>query len=57
MEGNKVAVSRIEPVSSSDPFTEAEWTKIRKMASKPPAIISEGSKASLQYLKKHLKAK
>lgn len=57
VERNRVAVSRIEPLSSSDPFTKEEWAKIRKLASRPPRAVFQRSEDSMDYLKRHLKAR
>jgi len=50
----RVALTRIEPVPSSDPFTESEWKQIERFTSQPPAATVEGAAASLRYLKRHL---
>ena len=54
IQGDRVALTRIEPVPSSDPFTEAEWKKIERVASHAPAATCENAAESLQYLKRHL---
>lgn len=54
VEGRRVAVTRIEPVPSSDPFTEEEWARLRKLAAKPPAAVFDDSKSSLRYLRGRL---
>ncbi len=51
----RVALTRIEPVPSSDPFTDEEWKKIDRLASQAPAAISENAADSLRYLQRHLK--
>ncbi|MBI5883160.1 MAG: AbrB/MazE/SpoVT family DNA-binding domain-containing protein [Elusimicrobia bacterium] len=55
VEGNRVALTRIEPVPTSDPFTEEEWAKIRILAAQPPAAAGLDSQASLRHLKSRLK--
>jgi len=32
VQGDRVALTRIEPVPSSDPFTDEEWRKIKRLA-------------------------
>ena len=50
----RVALTRIEPVPSSDPFTEAEWAKIDRLAAQTPVAAFEHAADSLRYLKRHL---
>ena len=52
--GDRVALTRIEPVPSSDPFTEAEWAKIKQLAAQPPTATFESTAASLRFLKRHV---
>ena len=52
--GGRVALTRIEPVPSSDPFTEAEWRAIDRMVSQTPAAVCENAADSLAYLKRQL---
>ncbi len=52
--GDRVALTRIEPVPSSDPFTDEEWKKIERLTSHAPAAVAENAADSLQYLKRHL---
>ena len=54
IQGGRVALTRIEPVPSSDPFTEAEWHAIERLASQAPAAVCENAAESLSYLKRHL---
>ena len=54
IQGGRVALTRIEPVPSSDPFTDEEWKKIERLASQAPAAICENAADSLRYLKRHL---
>ena len=54
VQGGRVALTRIEPVPSSDPFTDAEWTKIERLAAQPHAAVVEHAGDSLRYLKRHL---
>lgn len=51
----RVALTRIEPVPSSDPFSDAEWARIERLAARPPAETLEDAAQSLQYLRRHLK--
>ncbi|MBI4676880.1 MAG: AbrB/MazE/SpoVT family DNA-binding domain-containing protein [Elusimicrobia bacterium] len=51
VDGKRVALTRIEPVPSSDPFSEEEWRKIERLAGEAPAAAFPDSKASLRYLK------
>ena len=53
--GDRVALTRIEPVPSSDPFTESEWAKIEQLAAQPPAASLESATDSLHFLKRHLR--
>ena len=52
--GDRVALTRIEPVPSSDPFTEAEWAKIEQLAAQPPTATFESAADSLRFLKRHV---
>lgn len=54
VQGGRVALTRIEPVPSSDPFTDEEWKQIHKLASQAPAATAENAADSLRYLKRHL---
>ena len=54
VQGNRVALTRIEPVPSSDPFTDEEWRKIERLAAQAPAATCENAADSLRYLKRHL---
>ncbi len=54
IQGGRVALTRIEPVPSSDPFTEAEWKRIDRLAAQPPAATHDTAADSLRYLKRHL---
>ena len=54
IQGGRVALTRIEPVPSTDPFTDEEWKKIERLASHAPAATFENAAASLRYLKQHL---
>ena len=54
VQGGRVALTRIEPVPSSDPFSEQEWKQIEKLASQTPAATAENAVDSLRYLKRHL---
>ena len=49
-----MALTRIEPVLSSDLFTDAEWKQIERLASQAPAATFENAADSLRYLKRHL---
>ena len=51
--GDRVALTRIEPVPSHDPFTEGEWKTIEHVASQAPAATCENAVDSLRYLKRH----
>ncbi len=55
VEGHRVALTRIEPVPSTNPFTEEEWVKIERLAAKPPLVVFTSSKASLKHLRNKLK--
>lgn len=57
VEGRRVALTRVEPVISSDPFTEDEWRKIEKLAAKKPVAAFHTSGESLAYLRKKLRKK
>lgn len=52
--GGRVALTRIEPVPSNDPFTDREWKQIERLAAQPPAATCENAADSLRYLKRHL---
>ena len=52
--GGRVALTRIEPVPSSDPFTDREWKQIDRLVSQVPAAVCENAADSLRYLKRHL---
>ena len=54
IQGDRVALTRIEPVPSSDPFTDEEWKKIERLAAQAPAATRENAADSLRYLKRHL---
>jgi len=54
IQGGRVALTRIEPVPSTDPFTDREWKKIERLAAQTPAAICENAADSLNYLKRHL---
>ena len=54
IQGGRVALTRIEPVPSSDPFTDAEWVKIERLAARSPVATCENAADSLRYLKRHL---
>lgn len=55
VDGKRIALTRIEPVPSSNPFTEDEWKKIETLAARLPAAVFSDSKKSLRHLKKKLK--
>ena len=55
VEGGRVALTRIEPVPSSDPFTDQEWAKIERHTTQAPAATFENAARSLRYLKRRLK--
>ncbi len=57
IDSGRVALTRIEPVPSSDPFTEEEWRKIDRVAAKPPAAVLESAAHSLRHLHRHLRAR
>ncbi len=57
VEGTRVALTRIEPVASSDPFTDEEWKKIEHLAGKKPSAVFNASADSIQYLRKKLSSK
>ena len=57
IEGGRVALTRIEPVPSSDPFTEEEWRAIDRLAAQPPAATLEGAASSLRHLQRHLRTR
>ena len=57
IERGRVALTRIEPVPSSDPFSEEEWRAIDRMAAKPPAATLEGAANSLRHLHRHLRTR
>jgi bifunctional DNA-binding transcriptional regulator/antitoxin component of YhaV-PrlF toxin-antitoxin module len=52
--GGRVALTRIEPVPSSDPFSQREWKQIGRLAAQSPAAVCENAEDSLRYLKRHL---
>lgn len=54
IQGDRVALTRIEPVPSSNPFTEAEWRAVERLAAQTPAAVCENAAASLDYLQRHL---
>lgn len=54
IQGDRVALTRIEPVPSSNPFTAVEWARIERLAAQPPAAIAQDAANSLRYLKRHL---
>ena len=54
IQGSRVALTRIEPVPSSDPFTDAEWRAIERLASQAPVAVCENAAASLEYLRRHV---
>jgi bifunctional DNA-binding transcriptional regulator/antitoxin component of YhaV-PrlF toxin-antitoxin module len=55
LSAGRVALLRIEPVPSQDPFTEAEWAAIGRLAAQAPAQVCENAGASLRYLKRVLR--
>jgi len=57
IEGGRVALTRIEPVPSSDPFTEEEWRAIDRLAAQSPAATFEGAAGSLRHLQRHLRTR
>ena len=54
IQGNRVALTRIEPVPSTDPFTNTEWKTIEQLAAQTPAATCENATESLHYLKRQL---
>ena len=54
IQGGRVALTRIEPVPSSDPFADHEWKIIEQLVSRAPAAVCENAADSLRYLKRHL---
>ena len=54
IQGGRVALTRIEAVPSTDPFTDGEWKKIEQLAAQTPAATCENAADSLSYLKRHL---
>ena len=54
VQGDRVALTRIEPVPSSDPFTDQEWKKIERLASQVFNPPCENAADSLRYLRRHL---
>ena len=54
--GGRVALTRIEPVPSTDPFTEKEWRAIDRLAAHTPAATLPDAARSLHYLRRHLRA-
>lgn len=57
IEGGRVALTRIEPVPSSDPFTDEEWRKIDRLAAEPPVATLEHATQSLRHLQRHLRTR
>ena len=57
IESGRVALTRIEPVPSSDPFTDEEWRKIDRLAAGPPASTLQDAASSLRHLRRHLRAR
>ena len=55
--GGRVALTRIEPMPSDDPFTEKEWRAIDRLAAQTPAAILPDATRSLRYLRRHLRAR
>jgi hypothetical protein len=55
IQGSRIAITRIEPVPSSDPFTDAEWRAIERLAGQAPAATLPNAEASLRYLTRHLR--
>jgi len=54
IQGGRVALTRIEPVPSTDPFTGEEWKTIERLAAQAPAATCENAADSLRYLRRHL---
>ena len=54
IQGGRVALTRIEPVPSSDPFNEKEWRQIERLTAQASAAVCDNAADSLQYLKRHL---
>ncbi len=54
--GKRIAITRVEPVPSNDPFTEEEWVQIERFAARPPVVTLHSASASLRFLKQHLHA-
>ena len=54
IQGDRVALTRIEPVPSSDPFSDAEWKRIERLAAHAPAVVCDNAADSLRYLKRHI---
>ena len=52
--GDRVALTRIEPVPSSDPFTGAEWAKIKQLAAQSATATFESAEESLRFLKQQV---
>ncbi len=55
IQGDRVAITRVEPVPSSDPFSDAEWHTIDQLAAQPPTATLQNSEQALQYLQRHLR--
>ncbi|OGW91875.1 MAG: hypothetical protein A3D28_03795 [Omnitrophica bacterium RIFCSPHIGHO2_02_FULL_63_14] len=55
IQNGRVALTRIEPVPSRDPFTDQEWRAIDRLADQRPAAAPSGAEASLRYLQRHLR--
>lgn len=54
--GKRIAITRIEPVPSNDPFSEEEWEQIERLAARPPVATLHSASASLRFLKQRLHA-
>lgn len=54
IQGGRVALTHIEPVPSTDPFTDEEWKQIERLATQTPAASCENAADSMRYLKRHL---
>lgn len=57
IQNGRVALTRIEPVPSTDPFTKDEWRAMDRLAARPPAAVLPGAVRSLRYLQRHLRAR
>jgi len=53
----RVALTRIEPVPSNDPFTDEEWRAIDRLAAHTPTATLPGASRSLHHLRRHLRAR